>query len=72
MRNFAVAMMFGLLAFSSPVLADPPNPPPPKNDPCSTPGQNPMICVVRGESNKAFGQAVALNAKEGIQPPVSP
>ena len=72
MRNLTVAMIFGLLAFSSPVLADPPNPP--KNDPCAVLGNNPPppICVVRGESNKAFGQAVADNAKNGIHPPVSP
>jgi hypothetical protein len=73
MRNFAVAFMFGLLAFSSPVLADPPKPP--ANDPCAVPGDNPPIspiCVVRGASSKLFGQAVADNAKDGINPPVSP
>jgi hypothetical protein len=69
MRNFAVAFMFGLLAFSSPALAEPNSPPQPL--PCAK-DTNPAVCVLRGESSKAFGQAVAENARNGIHPPVSP
>jgi len=69
MRNLAFA--FIVLAFSTPTLADPKSPPPPKPGPCAQ-SPNEGVCVIQGESNKAFGQAVAQNARNGIQPPVSP
>ena len=69
MRNFAFALVVGLLAFGASAVAQS-NPPPGTNSlPCATGTQ---ICVQLQESSKAFGQAVAFNARNGIRPPVSP